>query len=256
MRTFVFTVDDNIRFFKEISKSGCKSLFEHPYLAMYQRLHKDFNLKAQLNLFYQMEGFNLSHMHSEFYDEWQENSNWLKLSFHADSGKPKQYEFASYDAVYSDCKRVNHEIARFASPAALAKTTTIHNCLVSNDGLRALSDNNVLGLLGLFGSEEKKRVSYGIAESESKKLRNGEIVKINEINYGAIDIVLNKFSKEEILAQLQNLTKRNNIWVMIHEQHYYSDCDKYQPDFEEKLRETFNFLKEHGYISSFFEELI
>lgn len=65
-----------------------------------------------------------------------------------------------------------------------------------------LADNNAIGLLSLLAA---------------KKPRNGEVVKAGDISYGAIDIGLNKFSKEEFLNKLQNLTKRNNIWVMIHE---------------------------------------
>ena len=48
-KTFCFTVDDNIRFLKEIAEKNYKSIFEHPYLAMYKRLHEDFDLKVQLN---------------------------------------------------------------------------------------------------------------------------------------------------------------------------------------------------------------
>ena len=59
MKTFCFTVDDNIRFFKEITEQGLGSIFEHPYLAMLRRLHERFGVKIQLNLFFKMEGFGL-----------------------------------------------------------------------------------------------------------------------------------------------------------------------------------------------------
>ena len=39
-KLFCFTVDDNIRFLWELSESECVSLFEHPYMAMYKRLHE------------------------------------------------------------------------------------------------------------------------------------------------------------------------------------------------------------------------
>ena len=78
MRNFIFTVDDNIRFLKEINEREYESIFEHPYLAMYRRLHEKYGLKVQLNLFYEMEGFDLSRMTTRYKDEWKENADWLK----------------------------------------------------------------------------------------------------------------------------------------------------------------------------------
>ena len=57
MKSFTFTVDDNIIFFREISERGYDSLFEHPYLAMYKRLHEKLGLKIQLNLFMRTRSF-------------------------------------------------------------------------------------------------------------------------------------------------------------------------------------------------------
>ncbi len=256
MKTFCFTVDDNIRCLKEITRRGYKSIFEHPYLAMYKRLHDEFDLKVQLNLFYRTEGFELSQMSSAYFDEWQKNSDWLKLSFHSDHENAKPYEFSGYDEVFGDCKRVNEQIVRFASADALAKTTTIHFCLATPEGLSALADNKVLGLLGLYGTEDTPRISYGIDGENAAKLRKGETVKDGDITYGAIDIVLNCFSKDEILSKLETLTDRNSIRVMIHEQYFYLDYRSYQPEFEDKLRATFRFLTEHGYESCYFEDMI
>ena len=256
MKTFCFTVDDNIRFLKEITENAYRSIFEHPYLAMYKRLHERFDLKVQLNLFYRTDDFDLSQMSSAYRSEWEGNADWLKLSFHSDFEKVKPYEFSSYDEVYGDCQKVNEQILRFSSPATLAKTTTIHFCLATADGLRALADHRVLGLLGLFGDDENPRTSYGLKRGEATGIRHGEIVKSGSISFASIDIVLNCFSKEQILTQLENLLDRNEIRVMIHEQYYYPDYAWYQPDFEEKLAATFSFLTAHEYKSCYFEDSI
>ena len=62
MKTFCFTVDDNIRVFRELTESRPACIFDHPYLAMYRRLHEKFGLKVQLNLFYREGDFDLSQM--------------------------------------------------------------------------------------------------------------------------------------------------------------------------------------------------
>ena len=256
IKNFCFTVDDNIRFLKELTEKSYRSIFDHPYLAMYQRLHREFDLKIQLNLFYRMESFDLSLMSNAYYNEWKENSDWLKLSFHSERENYKPYESSGYDVVYEECKRAHEQIKRFASPAALANTTTIHYCLLTESGLRAVEDNGVVGLLGLFGTNEKPRTSYDIDEGNAARIRTGEILKIGNISFASIDIVLNCYSEEKILEQLAFISQRDCIKVMIHEQYFYEDYFRYQPEFEEKLRSTFSFLRENGYQSSFYESLL
>ena len=231
-------------------------MFDHPYLAMYRRLHEEFGLKVQLNLFYRMGDFDLSQVSEDYYAEWEANSDWLKLSFHSELENVKPYESSEYDEVYEDCKRVNEHIKRFASPSALANTTTVHYCLLTEGGLKAMEDNRVFGLLGLFGNNQNPRTSYGIVESKAEKIRNGEILKIGKISFASIDIVLNCFSIKEILEQLICMSQRSCIRVMIHEQYFYRDYRNYQAEFEEKLRSAFSFFSEHGYQSDFYENLI
>ena len=241
---------------KEITENRYKSIFDHPYLAMYRRLHNEFGLKVQLNLFYRMENFDLSLMSDAYYEEWKENSDWLKLSFHSDHENIKPYENSGYAEVCEDCKRVHEQIVRFASPMALASTTTIHFCLLTEGGLKAMEDNGVVGLLGLFGTAQTPRTSYGIEESKAEILRSGNILNIGKMSFAGIDIVLNLFSKEEIAQKLAEISDRDCIKVMIHEQYFYEDYRLYQPEFEDKLHSTFSYLCGNGCQSSFFESLI
>ena len=256
MKRFCFTVDDNIRFLKEINEGGYGSIFDHPYLAMYKALHRRFGVKIQLNLFYRLEDFELSQMTSEYIEQWRESADWLKMSFHSELENVRPYEFSGYEEVYGHCDQVNGQIIRFASPEALAKTTTVHYCLATDSGLKALSDNGVKGLLGLFGTEENPITSYGLNEYEAKRIREGNVIESREIKFASIDIVLNRFTKEEILEKLEALSERKEIRVMIHEQYFYPDYKKYQPDFEEKLAATLEFFEARGYQSRFFEEMI
>ena len=256
MKTFCFTVDDNIRFLKEIAQDRPESIFDHPYLAMYRRLHREYGVKVQLNLFYRLGDFELSQMPDAYRGEWAENADWLKLSFHADYEKEDPYILSGYEEVYEDCRKVHENIIRFAAPAALAKTTTIHWCQTTEDGVRALADLGIKGLLGLFGSSQNPKTSYSIREEQAKELRRGKTLKIGEVYFAAIALVLNNYSKEEILEKLGTILERDAIKVMIHEQYFYSDYPAYQRDFEEKLGACFAFLNHKGYVSCLFEDVI
>ena len=256
MKSFVFTVDDNIRFFGDLTNGQYESVFDHPYLAVYKKLHEKFGLKVQLNLFLKDDKFDLTKMTDRHLKEWQENSNWLKMSFHSEYENERPYEFSKYDEVFAHANAVNNEIIRFAGEKTLAKTTTVHYCVATSEGLAALKDNGVKGLLGLFGTSEKPRLSYGVSETAAKELREGKLVEVEGITYGGIDIVLNNFSITEILEKLETLKDRETVFVMIHEQYFYPDYHHYQPEFFDKLSKTFETLTQNEFKSKFFEEIL
>lgn len=256
MKNFCFTVDDNIRFLKELSDSPATSIFDHPYPAMYRRLHEEFGLSVQLNLFYERGDFDLSMTSDRFKNEWEQNSDWLKLSFHSRIENELPYVSSGYDEVFCDCRNIHREILRFASEGSLAKTTTVHYCRATADGLCALYDNGVKGLLGLYGTPEKPRSSYQSTPEEDVIIRKGGIAARDGIAYAGIDIVMNDCTEEAILERLNALSDRSFIKVMIHEQYFYPDYIRYQKNFEDKLRSAFSYLTFNGYKSKFFEELI
>lgn len=256
MKTFCFTVDDNIRFFRELSEHQHGSIFDHPYLAMYRRLHERYGLKVQLNLFYKADDFDLSQFPGNYRSQWQAYSSWLKMSFHSEWETPKPYEHSAYQEVFDACKTVHDQIERFAGSDTLAKTTTIHYCLTTDEGRKALSDLGYRGLLGLFGTKEQPHSSYSVPDELCPAIQQGNILSYDGVSIASIDIVLNNHTKEEILAKLQALHDREHINVMIHEQYFYPDYGRYQPDFEEKLDAAFACLTENGYHSRFLEECL
>ena len=254
MKQFCFTVDDNVRVFKELTEGDYGSIFDHPYLGMFKRLHEKHGLKIQLNLFYESDGFDLSRMTDRYRNEWHAVSDWLKLSFHSRLENVKPYEYSGYEEVFSDCQSVHREILRFASEDSLAKTTTVHYCLATAAGLDALKDNGVKGLLGLYGSPDAPRSSYQTSKADGDRIREGKLVFCEGITYTGIDVVMNLYSKEENLSQIDALLQRERIKVMIHEQYFYPDYRRYQPDFEEKIDAVFKTLSENHFHSAFFEE--
>lgn len=256
-KSFCFTIDDNIRAFAWVAKHLPKSIFEQPYFAMLKRLHEAFALKVQLNAFYRAEGFSLTEMPDRYKAEFAANADWLKMSFHSKDETRKPYEASGYDEVYGDAAAVNREILRFAGEKSLAKTTTIHFCMLTEDGVRAMCDAGYRGLLGLYGAKGAERVSYSLREKTiGDRLREGEILSVGAMHHAGIDVVLNNFDGEGILSQLFALSKRESVRVMIHEQYFYEEYEGYQPDFEEKLYKTFAALSAEGRESKFFEELI
>lgn len=256
MKSYCFTIDDNIRFLREIAENHYDSIFEHPYLALLKSLHIRFGVKIQLNVFYQDQGFDLSFFPDIYREEWEENESWLKMSFHSWSDTKNEYENIGYQKVYTDCKKAQDQIIRFAGPRSLAKTTTIHWCVLTSAGINAMTDLGVQGLLGLFGTEEKPRLSYDCNLEDSHNARAGTIIRKGDMSYASIDCVMNLFTTEEVLARLEEIKDREQVRIMIHEQFFYSDYEYYQSDFGVKLAKAIESLQQKGFISQFFEEMI
>ncbi len=256
VKQFCFTIDDNIRFLKELTAQQPASLFDHPYPALLRRLHRRFGVKVQLNLFYRMDGFDLSQMTDRYRQEWAEASHWLRLSFHSELENPYPYQCSGYDEVYDHCRRVHREILRFAGPDSLARTTTVHCCRTTPEGVRALADLGMGGLLGLYGTPQEPKISYSRDEAVAARLRAGETVTEDGMAYAAIDMIVNLVKLEDVAPKLTALLERDSLHVMIHEQFFYADYRAYQPDFEGKLAAVFDWMLAHGYQSRFFEEMI
>ncbi|MBO7740910.1 MAG: hypothetical protein J6S34_05235, partial [Clostridia bacterium] len=206
--------------------------------------------------FYRMAGFDLSQVSDRHKSEWQENADWLKLSFHSDRENSFPYQNSPYDEVFQDCRAVHNEILRFASAASLAETTTVHYCQTTLDGTKALYDNGVKGLLGLFGSHEKPSTSYSLNDAMASEIRSGKTLTRDGIAYAAIDMIINTIKLDAITPTLIPLLSRETLRVMIHEQYFYPDYKAYQPDFEEKLITVFSLLAKNNFESKLFEEMI
>lgn len=256
MKQFCFTVDDNIRFLKELTEHPRESIFDHPYLAMYKGLHEKYHLKVQLNLFYEMPEFDLSMVTDRYKEEFRANAHWLKMSFHSKWENVRPYEFSGYEEVYTDCKAVNEQIQRFAGSETLGKTTTIHYCRTTEEGLRAMKDMGAEGLLGLFDTMENPRTSYSVPDRYGDAIRAGAVIEYLGVKIASIDMVINTVKEEQLIAELETLLDHDQIRVMIHEQYFYADYPAYQENFERKLETVFTFLENHGYASRFFEEML
>ena len=102
-----FFIDDTIWAFRDIARQKPASIFDQPFLALMKEAHDKYGMKVQLNLFYQTDffyghdEFSLAEMPDTYKAEWEANSDWLKLAFHA------RHEFPDYpyvNATYEDVK--------------------------------------------------------------------------------------------------------------------------------------------------------
>jgi hypothetical protein len=232
---------------------------------------------VHLNLFYAFDDkarslfaenpayFDLSMMTDRYKDEFIANSDWLKLAFHSRSEFPdKPYEYADRKTVREDCIAVCREICRFAGKECISNSTTIHWGEANREVVRALRSLGFTSLTGYFWRNEDNVpiVSYYTEPELADHIgsRDFWMDTQEDMIFGRIDSVLNLGSLEEVMEEVRTAIEDPHrsgfISLMIHEQYFYPDYHVYQPDFEYKLYMSFSLLKERGYESVFFEDVI
>ena len=104
-----------------------------------------------------------------------------------------------------------------------------------------------------FNPDGSTLVSYHYPAELVSYLTNRDFWRDNEENiiYGRIDLVLNKFKLKEIVPLLdeiyENKTRAGFMELMIHEEYFYSDYDNYIPEFEEIVLTAAKWCAEHSY---------
>jgi hypothetical protein len=260
------SVDDNIWFLQNIAENRhtYRSIFDNPFLAVYKELHDRFGTKVHFNIYDRCESFDLSQMPDTYKQEWQENADWMRLTFHAlQNDPPKPYEFAEADEIMRDCKRVTEQIIRFAGEQLLEPATTIHYGAATREGCRALRQFGFRGMAGFFQlANGKPIVSYYLDNEQTEHLNGRDFWKDEreDLIFVKIDAVLDRLRLGDIVPHLQQVKARRGeaafIELLIHEQYFYPHYRAYQPDYRDKLFAAAQWAQDNGYSPAFLSEVL
>lgn len=267
-KRYRMSVDDNILFLRDIAQNAdtYRSIFDHPYMAFWRVMRRRYGTKVHFNIYYQtVDGsFTLRDMPEKFKNEWRENADWLRLTFHALKDEPpRPYKDASACQIESDFWAVTEEIVRFAGEELLSTFTTIHWGEATRDACKALRRHGIIGLVGyfIFDNLGNPIVSYYLDRERTKYLQENDYWwdKSEDIIFVRHDIVLNAFSLDEIANELRRIAgnpRQSEIMeLMIHEQYFRKDLPHlYQSDAEGKVAAALEWVNENGYKSVFYDE--
>ena len=277
-KVYRLSSDDNILFLAELNADPerYKSIFDHPYLAVYREAHERYGAKVHLNLFYETDDvalslfaadrpyFNLSMMSDRYKDEFRQNADWLRLAFHSRSEfPPSPYRDADFMTVLRDAATVNREIIRFAGEECLGNTTTVHYGAANREGIRALRALGYRSLTGYFIRDRHGRpsVAYYVDGELLDHIegRDAFYDTAEDILFARIDTVLNLRTNAENLQILRETVadphRGGLISVMIHEQYFYSDYKNHLSDFRARVLDACAYLYEAGYRGTHLTEL-
>lgn len=124
-----FYIDDHIFFLTDLAKERPRRAFDHFYLAGLKKIHDSLGLKVTLNCFYRNDhhAFTMDKVPDIWKQEFIDNSDWLKLSFHSYSEFPdRPYLESNAEEFGRDYDLIKNEIFRFAGEETFIPPVVIH----------------------------------------------------------------------------------------------------------------------------------
>lgn len=257
------SLDDNIWFFQDIAKNNYKSVFENPYLRLMKDMNCKYGTKVHANIYYctpRDGGFTLNQFPDRYKGEFEEASEWLRLSFHAFKDLPNEpYLTAGHKQAFEECEMVTNEIKRFAGEKALSDYTTIHWCRGTKEACKAFRENGYKYLQG--GTPENYYLTTGQFLEAVRKYGNyydsetDLVFTTSSCLLNAAAIGPNEIPKH-LDARTAQYPLNGFIDLIIHEQYFYKHFHKYLPDYAERVEAGIRWCHEHGYEPSFRSELL
>lgn len=269
-KKYRISLDDNIWFLQNLTenKDVYKSMFEDPYLAFIKSIHDKYGSKFHVNIYYETPrhgGFNLTQMTDKYKDEWKANSDWLRLSFHANADRPdRPYWHATYEQAYFEMERVHKEILRFAGEEAFAKTvTTVHWGDCSVEAAKAFRDLGVKAFISCYylntGNVADIRMYCDEAQCALMQKFGFYYDKELDIYHFRYNGGIQRTKPEDIPPQLDRQLVDMPLYEFkdfcLHEQYFYPEYKHYMDNYFEKLDACGKWCQEHGYEPIFADEL-
>ncbi len=256
-KRYRFSIDDNIEFLKDLGLGDYGSLFDHWYMAFWRDMHRRFGAKIHINIYYQTTGFNLTELSDRFKGEWQDNADWLRLTFHALQNKPDRiYKDATYEQMARDFRLVTNQIRRFAGEELLSNFTTVHWAEAPLAACRALREGGIDGLIGGFWNAQRGgyRTAYYLDPDDARHLGARDYWK--DVDEGFIfvrcDAVVNNLRLTNVRSHLDAVAQNNHrselMELLIHEQYFRRDLPRnFQPDVQRKVITALEWVTERNY---------
>ncbi|WP_372934314.1 hypothetical protein [Mariniphaga sediminis] len=265
-----FEIDDNIFFFRDIAKEKYRSLFDCFYLKGLRKLHQKYGTKVLLNIYFsdgqeytKSPEFTLEQFPDRYKREWEDNADWLKLTFHAWANLPdRPYQDAPVQKLTSDLEKVSEQIIRFAGEQTYTPPTIVHWGMMPSHAYKSMAEKNVKVLRGYFISRENGKwdVNHNMDAVRSEYISHHHLLKDFDsgIVFSKIHLVCNSTPVEKIVPTLQPLLNHPQgaeiLDLMTHEQYFWPFYANYLPDHFERLDKTIGWAAEHGYKPVFWND--
>ena len=269
-----FFIDDNIFFLTDIAKERPKSLFDHFYPAFLKRMHDTYGAKFTLNLFYRNDHspFELKDFPDIYKSEFEANSDWLRLSWHAYSEFPdRPYQNASAEKLEADIELLTSEIIRFAGEKSFIPPIAFHWSMIRPEAFPVLRKHGVKVMCGQFINPRTSLTEKGPAEyicdiGYFRNLNDCLHLAEKQLLYDFPSsmmflhslLICNYFKPEEIVGIIDRAAASPNynnlLSLETHEQYSFPYYFNYLPDHLDRIEAAVRRATELGFKPVFFAE--
>ncbi|MDO5553863.1 MAG: hypothetical protein Q4G68_08875 [Planctomycetia bacterium] len=255
-KRYRFQIDDNIFFLRDIHQKQYDSIFDCAYLAGLRKLHDKYGTKFALNCFNSTpeRDFQLAMMSDRYKDQWEESSDWLRLTFHAENEFPNEpYKNASSEKLAQDFDLVAEQLKRFAG-SAYAPCGIVHWGTVRPNAYHVFKERDCRCLSGYFDKVNNDwLVSFQLPDDVCSYLHehDGWYHFGADLVFSKLDIICNLVPLSETRPQLERAMANPNtaevLDMLTHEQYFWPFYSAYIPDHFDRLEAAIALATENGY---------
>lgn len=164
-----FSVDDVIVSFKQLTETNPISIFEIPMFSYLKKMHEKYGVVVSCYCFYTCGDFTLSNATRQYRQEFENNSSWLKFSFHGNTGR-ENYEEQDLKMSQRQFQDVICNLKEIVEPSSLDSFARIHTFQASHNFVRFLAQNEDYSLKGLLSADDS-RISYSLSKCDNAQLK-------------------------------------------------------------------------------------
>ena len=269
-KRYNFFIDDNIFCMTDIAREKPKSLFDHFYMRFLRDMNRKYGTCFTLNLFYKNDHdpFELKDFPESYKNEFKDNANWLKLSFHAYSEFPdRPYQNAANEKLSADFDLLKNEICRFAGEDSFIPPVALHWSMAKPEGLDVLHEKGVRVLCAQFSKpktslsektdgEKIYDIGYFCSPEEFHYLEQTAMFHNfkHDITFLKSTLICNYYTPGQIVDVIQQEVHNNSGFLALetHEQYSYPYYFNYLPDHLQRIEQSISTATDMGYKPVFF----
>jgi len=158
------SIDDTINIFDDLKKSHYKSIFENKTLKRLKYMHDKYGAIFTMYVFYEFNGKTIENTPTQYKEEFESNSDWLKFGFHAYSDK----SFYGKDKpnISDEYNKFIEEMKEIVGEKSLTGVIRLDRFELSENNLNSINKND-FKIVGLLGADTNNRKDYYLTVQEN-----------------------------------------------------------------------------------------
>ena len=188
------------------------SIFEHPFLSKLQQLHESSGAKFTLYLYEKDRDYDIGQFPQKFADEFDNNSDWLKVGYHAVSPTISKDSISMASVFIPSFNRVD-SILTTKFKSARSETIRLHYFHATQEEVDHLFNNGITTLL----AADDERISYSLSEQENSELMCEEYLQKNGMTYISTD---HRCERDNAILGLIRNARDEEVVIFTHEWAY------------------------------------